>query len=385
MAEKTSPGDKREPGTISVRLSKNKTPLYLDKGTGVGYLHPDVHYLGTGVGGGGHDSENRFFLYYTPYPYDKDELPFLMVSKDGFNFTDKGIKNPLFERGMPGEWDDHHLADVDVVQVDGDWYMYYAGASIRDGKKNVSIGVALSKDGIKWEKYDENPVLSPDDSPLERGLEVKRSVATPAVVYHRGTFYMWYSAVGADGVVRILLATSRDGFVFKKYEKPVLVPEEEWEGSVINHCDVVYDDRFIYMLYLGQGKKGYSLGLAVATWDDPFHFVKHPSNPVLTPSIGTPFFGEYVDLLIGKFPLKAHLPAQVFWDSWRIYRSCFLSDERGRMVCFGNRDVAGESVSSETACQRTMLYYSAYNFLGSPSIGVTSAEIEKGTGKRYRS
>ena len=49
-------------------------------------------------------------LFYTPYPPEEEELPYMATSEDGLNFETRC--GPLISKGS---WDSHHLADVDVL------------------------------------------------------------------------------------------------------------------------------------------------------------------------------------------------------------------------------------------------------------------------------
>lgn len=77
------------------------------------------------------------------------------ISKDLVTWEEKG---PVIERGKPGEWDAGGLNTGITVHHDGKYYMFY-GALV-DGVQR--IGVAISTDLDKWEKYDGSPVLKID-------------------------------------------------------------------------------------------------------------------------------------------------------------------------------------------------------------------------------
>ena len=139
-------------GPPPLRLRSPGRQLILPCGRGLGCLHP--HAV--------HNPRDQapYWLFYTPYPPDEAELPYLARSTDGVRFHCRGVHNPLLERGEYGSWDSRHLADVDIIRVGGTWYMYYAGASWVRGTKRVAIGLALSDDGMVWRKVS-RPVLEP--------------------------------------------------------------------------------------------------------------------------------------------------------------------------------------------------------------------------------
>ncbi len=83
---------------------------------------------------------------------------------------------------------------------------------------------------MKLKKFENNPILSPNP-----GNEWEELVTcNPGVVYDNGTYYMLYRAAGndKDHVIRFGLATSTDGFNFKRAsDKPVFGPSEDGPDS----------------------------------------------------------------------------------------------------------------------------------------------------------
>ncbi len=75
------------------------------------------------------------------------------ISKDGISW--KRVNNALFV-GEPGEWDDDMLWTMDVCQTEDEFKMYYTGLQRKDRGVISRIGLAESKDLIKWEKNRKN-------------------------------------------------------------------------------------------------------------------------------------------------------------------------------------------------------------------------------------
>ncbi len=247
----------------------------LSCGRGIGCVHPHPIKLATGKHG-------FILLYYTPYPPDEAELPFLSFSLDGILFYDKFLSNPLFTRGSQGAWDEHHLADVDIVYYNDLWHMYFAGATYINGIKLVSIGKAVSRDGFFWHK-EAKPVLVPDlSSPWEKGTSSIKAVATPSVIPYRDKLLMYYEGFGSDGVSRILLAESKDGRHFYRIGK-VLEPYSYWNKMGVNHPHVSYlDDNYILMLFVGHNGTCYSLGYALFDTYNPYKPIMTSDKPVMS-------------------------------------------------------------------------------------------------------
>ncbi len=152
----------------------------------------------------------------------------------------------------------------------------------------------------KWTKYQGNPVLNPGSA----GEWDDGGVYSPTVVYHGGTYHMWYSASGGGTGGEIGYATSPDGVTWSKYDDPattihpyaesdpVLNPGSsgEWDDGYIAHPDVLYDGATYHMWYNGCDVTG-TRAIGYATSPDGINWTKHPGNPVLNP--GSP--GEWDD------------------------------------------------------------------------------------------
>ena len=67
------------------------------------------------------------------------------------------IDNPVLTSGKPGEWDSDFIKTGPVLRKDdGSYIMYYSGGDDLASFTNFYIGMATSKDGIAWKKYN-NP------------------------------------------------------------------------------------------------------------------------------------------------------------------------------------------------------------------------------------
>jgi hypothetical protein len=127
----------------------------------------------------------------------------------------------IFGHGKAGEWDFHLWGGFasSVVKKDGVFYLFYQGAQGYDeGEETVTwraIGVATSKDGVHFAKYEGNPVLTwfPHNH-LEEG-----AVSAGAFVEDNGEIALYHGANSWTGGGSVSadarLATSADGFHFQ--------------------------------------------------------------------------------------------------------------------------------------------------------------------------
>lgn len=128
----------------------------------------------------------------------------------------------IFERGDLGEWDYQLFGGfaLSAVKQDGVIFLYYQGTSAYrlDRDETVlwrAIGVASSPDGVNFEKYPGNPVLT--WFPTDEGEE--GAVSSAALVAPDGEIAIFYGANSAIDATRVeadgRFATSTDGFNFQ--------------------------------------------------------------------------------------------------------------------------------------------------------------------------
>jgi beta-fructofuranosidase len=87
------------------------------------------------------------------------------TSRDLKNWTSQGV---VIRPSVPPAWDDGVTWTGSVVRrPDGQWMMFYTGASLAENRKIQRIGAALSGDLFSWSKLDANPLLEADPAHYE--------------------------------------------------------------------------------------------------------------------------------------------------------------------------------------------------------------------------
>ncbi|KAH7295794.1 hypothetical protein KP509_27G066200 [Ceratopteris richardii] len=122
------------------------------------------------------------------------------ISHDGHNWSKLG---KVLEQGEPGNWDEAGVSRRHVIFVDGQFLMFYEGTN---RKGTHAIGLAISKDGVKWVKDKQGfgdepggPIFSPRTDQPEAWDS--GSVACPHVVTMGDSFWLYY--VGYDSTKKI--------------------------------------------------------------------------------------------------------------------------------------------------------------------------------------
>lgn len=193
---------------------------------------------------------DTLFMYYSAADYEigvvySIDNGLTWLFPDGNNTEDYGALS-----GRPDEWD-QTLETIDVVHLDGIYYMYYTG--YREGESdnehvaNYEIGLATSTNGIDFVRHplsDNGPILRRDTS---INANDRHAMTSPAVQYVDGTFYMTYTGwnvaenwTGPNAGFRIMGATSSDGINWTKISDPLIKSTEISYSSDINESALIY-------------------------------------------------------------------------------------------------------------------------------------------------
>ena len=207
----------------------------------------------------------------------------LAISKDGVNFT-KYEKNPVLDV-TSDNWDCKGVQFAQVIKENDIYKMWYAGYN---EKRIQRIGFAISNDGMAWTK-EPAPVLDiGQEDRFDQNLLLK-----PSVIRDGNGYRMVYAALSSNRVMSLGLATSGDGKEWEKYSgNPIIEPEPgKWDCNHIEDPHLIKLDKY-YLTYAGKDDKGhYRIGLAVST--DGMHYKKVP-EPILDIGSETSFESTYV-------------------------------------------------------------------------------------------
>lgn len=195
-------------------------------------------------------------------------------------WVEEPVGAPVIDRGHEGAWD-HYAADNPFVFVEqGTLYCFYeAQDKPFDQGGHEQIGLAISRDGVRWEKLAHNPVIVVGPGGSWDNLVAK----LPTVARHKDLYYLFYS--GRDGKTKqIGLATSSDLLHWTKHEdNPVLRGRpDHWDKFLSTHPapPFEHDGRFC-LLYRGMQALYREQALGVAVSDDLVHWRRAHDNPVI--------------------------------------------------------------------------------------------------------
>lgn len=208
-----------------------------------------------------------------------------------------------------GAWDSATTSTPWIIKGDDEIYrLYYRGCSIR--LRDEAIGLALSNDGIHFEKVGSRPILTADDFDDIPSDGYMFMGVINVVHILDGRFLLTFEGCSASfGLTsQIFGAVSEDGEHFQPLNSgyPIFTANHvrSWPVKrVANPRITVLEDHGLYMLaFNGCYNSGlYSIGLAFSK--DLKEWWEHPRNPVLSPS-GTPLDDPFSGRIEGGVLIK---------------------------------------------------------------------------------
>lgn len=138
------------------------------------------------------------------------------------------LPQPVLDVGPRGSWDERGVADPYVIEAGGALYMFYLG---QNRARQQRLGLARSADGgVTWTKLRSNPILDVGDE----GAFDENGLGEPAVWQSDGSWWMLYTGRDRHENRRLGLAYSRDGVRWQRStEAAVFSGGEPWNSRVV--------------------------------------------------------------------------------------------------------------------------------------------------------
>ena len=210
-----------------------------------------------------------------------DHLPSL-----NFNgvWVEKPWGKPVLNRGGSGDWD-HMAVDNPYVHFeDGKYYCFFEAQDKPFGNGGrEAIGIAVSNDGIQWEKLSGNPILTTGASPAWDEVVAKLPVGVSKL---GETYYLFYS--GRDQHIKqigVATASNLSGPWTKHTDNPVIKARpEQWDATLSTHPSQVfhYEGRY-YLLWRGMKRRYAAQGVGLSVSDNLIQWQRVTDEPVIAP------------------------------------------------------------------------------------------------------
>ena len=156
--------------------------------------------------------------------------------------------NPVMRPGTRPQWNSSSSFAPTVIMFKDTLRMWYAGGTEYGFNGKIAIGYAWSLDGITWQQYTNNPVLSPQSGDWDYPHCIY-----PHVMTDGDTLRMWFAGGSMIQTgMRVGYATSVDGINWNRYPEPVIVPNAAWNSDGVEPGGVIKEDG-IFKMWFGGG------------------------------------------------------------------------------------------------------------------------------------
>lgn len=179
-------------------------------------------------------------------------------------------ENPIIKASEnQSAFDCRHLVDPATVIIDGKIFLYYSGHSY---DQKACIGLAISKDGFKFIKHGDSPVI--------------KGAIAPEVVIKDNLVHLFYQREVKKDVFNFFCTTSKDGIHFDESSERVVFTQSNIIGTFdeisITTGRIWLEDDTYYMTYGGCNKfADYPIAFGLAKSNDLFNWFRYPINPIL--------------------------------------------------------------------------------------------------------
>jgi sucrose-6-phosphate hydrolase SacC (GH32 family) len=199
--------------------------------------------------------DGKVHLFYQTYGNGKNDAICHALSSDGINFI-RNATNPVFH--PEGQWTCGRAIDAEVISFKGNYYLYYATRD-PDFKIQFQ-GVAVAPGNTDFSKSTwknlstDKPMLKPE-LPWE-----KDCIEGASVVEWKGKLYMFYAGAYNNAPQQVGVAVSSDGISWQRLsENPFLTNGKpgEWNSSESGHPHIFKDeDGKTYLFFQGNNDNG---------------------------------------------------------------------------------------------------------------------------------
>ena len=197
---------------------------------------------------------NRVNLFYQTYGNGKNDAICHAISTDGIHFT-RNTTNPVFH--PTGNWNCGRAIDAEVIKFKDKYLLFFA---TRDTAYKIQFqGVASAPSSTdfnrgQWTQLSDFPILKPE-YPWEGAC-----IEAASVIQKGDLLYMFYAGAYNNNPQQIGVAKSKDGIKWVKLSnKPFLENGDpgEWNYSESGHPHIFQDEGGrTYLFYQGNNDNG---------------------------------------------------------------------------------------------------------------------------------
>lgn len=195
-------------------------------------------------------------LFYQTYGNGKNDAICHAVSDDGIHFR-RNPTNPIFR--PTGTWNCGRAIDAEVIRFKGRYFLYFA---TRDSDYKIQMqGVAIAPENTQFNREDwklavDSSILSPR-LPWEG-----KCIEGASVIQKGKRLYMFYAGAYNNAPQQIGVAVSQDGITWERLSDEPFLPNGkpgEWNSSESGHPHIFADKSGrTFLFFQGNNDNGQS-------------------------------------------------------------------------------------------------------------------------------
>jgi hypothetical protein len=199
----------------------------------------------------------------------------LFISYTSADFRVEGPSpyGAILDKGEINDFDGQFVGWPNVLEVGAEYRMYYHTYDVRS--KTYALGLATSPDGLRWRK--KGPIFNAGGQGLFDEMGVSRR---HVIRLSDGSYKMWYEGLARDGMHSIGLALSSDGIKWDRYgEEPIFSSQENnWDSGGVGSPHLVWleDKKRWRLYYIGtrtiEGRLHTGIGVAESLDEEGIYF-----------------------------------------------------------------------------------------------------------------
>lgn len=239
-------------GGWNIGIAESKDLINWQK---VGEINPEAEYEQKGLcAPGALVRDGKVHLFYQIYGNGRKDAICHAVSADGIHFQ-RNATNPIFR--PTGEWNCGRAIDAEVIFFKDKYFLYFASRD-PEYKKQI-LGVATAPADTDFNREDWTlaadssilyPVLPWEGECIEGASVIRRG--RKLYMFYAGAYNNWPQQVG--------VAVSKDGIRWERMSDVPFLPngkEGEWNSSESGHPHIfTADDGRTFLFFQGNNDKG---------------------------------------------------------------------------------------------------------------------------------
>ncbi|WCJ60528.1 family 43 glycosylhydrolase [Fontisphaera persica] len=228
--------------------------------------------------------EGRVHLFYQTYGNGPRDALCYAVSRDGIHFQ-RHPENPIFR--PTGDWNNGRAIDAEPLIWRNQWWLYFATRDPFGRTQMLGVATADLRRPISrtsWKQQGSGPLLRPE-LPWET-----RCIEAPSIIIRGETLVMFYAGGYNNDPQQIGVAVSQDGVHWqRRFTEPFLPHGRSgtWNESESGHPGIFEDDDGrTYLFFQGNPDRGrtWILSAVEVGWDKEVprllrHSTKFPQVP----------------------------------------------------------------------------------------------------------